>query len=152
MIKNITLTIIVALFSITSFSQEIYEGNLQINAGLNLMRTPDGRVPLEGIKDRINGDLEVNYFLQDKFALGAGFNYSTQLKRTDFSTGIRYYWIDESFFRSKLHLPTDFSEFDFSIGVGYNYMLGDDVGLESNLDYYIKGESATFRFGIALFL
>ena len=46
----------------------------------------------------------------------------------------------------------DFTSFDVSAGLGYNYMLGDNIGLESNLDYYIKSESAAFRFGVALFL
>ena len=139
------------LISTTSFSQEIYKGNVQINSGIVLMSSPSP-TPLTNIENRINGDLEVNYFLQDNFALGGGFDYSTELNRTAFSTGVRYYWLDQAFFRTKLHIPVDFSSFDVSAGIGYNYMLGDDFGLESNLDYFIDTKRATFRFGIALFL
>lgn len=152
MMKKIIFLSVTFFAMQTTFSQEIYKGNVQINAGLNLLTSPHPDKPLTNIENRINGDLDVNYFLQDRFTIGGGFDYSTAFDRTSFSTGIRYYWLDQAFFRSKIHVPLDFSAFDFSVGLGYNYMLGDDFGLESNLDYFIKGERATFRMGIALFL
>jgi len=39
-----------------------------------------------------------------------------------------------------------------SVGLGYNYMLDDNWGLESNLDYFIREEKASFRMGIAVFI
>lgn len=145
------LLLISVLLSLPGFSQEIYQGNVQINAGLDLLTSPSG-TPLTNIENRIRGDLDFNYFLQDRFALGLGFDYSTALSRTGFSPGMRYYWLDEAFFRAKLNIAMDFSDFDVSTGLGYNYMLGDNFALESNLDYFIKSEKAAFRIGIALFL
>lgn len=153
MIKKLLILSITIISTFCGFSQEVYKGNVQINGGLNLLSSPETRRPLTDIGKRLNGDLELNYFLQDKFGLSGGFDYvSSGLNRAAFSTGIRYYWLDQAFFRSKVHIPLNFSSFDVSMGLGYNYMLGDDFGLESNLDYYIKSESATFRMGIALFL
>ena len=139
------------LFAIGANGQEIYQGNVQINAGIDLLTSPSA-TPLTNIGNRIRGDLDFNYFVQDRFAVGAGFDYSTALSRTGFSTGIRYYWLDEAFFRAKVNVPMDFSDFDVSTGLGYNYMLGDNFALESNLDYFIRTEKASFRMGIALFL
>ena len=84
--------------------------------------------------------------------MGVGFDYSALLERTSFSPGIRYYWLDQAFFRSKLNIAMDFSHFDVSTGLGYNYMINENWGLESNLDYYIKSERAVFRMGIAVFI
>ena len=145
------LSILFTLIVVAGFSQEIYQGNVQINAGLDLLTSPSA-TPLTNIENRIRGDLDFNYFLQDRFALGLGFDYSTALSRTGFSPGMRYYWMDEAFFRSKLNIAMDFSTFDISTGLGYNYMFGDNFALESNLDYFIKSEKAAFRMGIALFL
>ena len=132
-------------------AQDIYQGDLQINAGVDLLTSPSG-TPLTNIENRLRGDLDFNYFLQDRFSLGVGFDYSTQLNRTGFSPGIRYYWLDQAFFRSKLNIAMDFSDFDVSTGLGYNYMFSDNWGLESNLDYFIKSEKAAFRMGIAVFI
>lgn len=152
MIKKLYISFFAILISSTAFSQEIYEGNVQINSGIVLLSSPSG-TPLTNIENRIHGDLDVNIFLEDRFAIGGGFDYVTSgLSRAAFSVGTRYYWVDAAFFRAKVHVPIDFSSFDVSAGLGYNYMLGDNIGLESNLDYYIKSESAAFRFGIALFL
>lgn len=147
-IKILLLTL---LFSISGKAQDIYQGNLQINAGMDLLTSPSG-TPLTDIENRIRGDLDFNYFLQDRFTLGVGFDYSTSLNRTGFSPGIRYYWLDQAFFRAKLNVAMDFSDFDVSTGLGYNYMLNDNWGLESNLDYFIKSEKAAFRMGIAVFI
>lgn len=149
--KTSILFFVVFLLSINARSQEIYEGNLQINAGLDLLTSPSG-TPLTNINDRIRTDLDFNYFIQDRFAVGLGFDYSTALRRTSFSPGIRYYWLGSAFFRSKLNIAMDFSDFDVSTGLGYNYMINDNWGIESNLDYYIKNERATFRMGIAVFI
>jgi len=151
--KKTLLIILLTIISTIAFSQEIYEGNVQINAGLRLLTSPEGAKPLTNINNRLHTDIDVNVFLKDRFSIGGGLDYiSSGLNRAAFSTGIRYYWLDEAFFRSKIHVPFDFNAFDFSVGVGYNYMLGDDIGLESNLDYYIKSETAAFRMGVALFL
>lgn len=150
--KNLIPILLLSLtISFGAKSQDIYKGDMQINAGLDLLTSPS-LTPLTNIENRIRGDVDFNYFLQDRFTLGVGFDYSTKLSRTGFSPGIRYYWLDESFFRMKLNIAMDFSDFDVSTGLGYNYMFSDNWGLESNLDYFIKSEKAAFRMGIAVFI
>ena len=137
--------------SLSLNAQDISQGDMQINSGLDLLSSGSAK-PFTNIKNRLRGDLDFNYFLQDRFAVGIGFDYSTSLTQLGFSPGIRYYWLDKSFFRTKLNIPTNFSGFDISLGVGYNYMISDNWGLESNMDYFIKGERAVFRMGIAVFI
>lgn len=151
MTKKFGVLLIIVLLSISLKAQDIYQGDLQINAGVDLLTSPSG-TPLTNIENRLRGDLDFNYFMQDRFSLGVGFDYSTQLNRTSFSPGIRYYWLDQAFFRAKLNVAMDFSDFDVSTGLGYNYMFSDNWGLESNLDYFINNEKAAFRMGIAVFI
>ena len=149
--NKLKILFIAFIFSFAANAQDIYQGDLQINAGIDLLTSPS-LTPLTNIENRIRGDADFNYFLQDRFSLGVGFDYSTQLNRTGFSPGIRYYWLDQAFFRAKLNIAMDFNDFDVSTGLGYNYMFSDNWGLESNLDYFIKSEKAAFRMGIAVFI
>ena len=61
--------ILFIIFGLSGRSQEIGEGNLQINGGIDLLTSPSG-TPLKNINNRIRGDLDFNYFFQDRFFIG----------------------------------------------------------------------------------
>jgi hypothetical protein len=96
----------------------------------------------DGFFEKLQGGLEVNYYLSRKFSLTAGVEWWTE-ENINVVAGARFSPIDEAFIRIR-GLPGN----DFSVGAGFAKPLSENFRLEAMADLYLEGHIA-IRAGLA---
>lgn len=140
-----------AIFCVLTTNAQPYKGDFLLNGGVNIYSTRNIN-PVTFGKNIVFG-FDLNYFAADKFSLGGGFEYFNGLSKGAVDLGMRYYFSETIFFRSKGYyfFNKKKNPFDLSFGLGNDFMLSDHWAIEVNAEYYVQPKAVIFRFGIGVF-
>lgn len=110
-----------------------------VSGGFDFIKTDINKV-----FDKAQVGIEVNYFLQRKFAVGAGGEFWTR-KANSFVIGLRYYPIENVFVRARGLIGAN----DFAIGAGYSKPIHKYWRLEAMGDIYLAEPAFAIRGGVS---
>ena len=114
--------------------------NIMIGGGLDLFKTDNN-----GIGEKAQIGLELNYFVVSKMALTGGVDFWNP-GPTNLILGMRFYPVKPLFLRFR-GLIRDNS--DLSLGMGYSHALNKNWRLEGSGDYYFNQREFGLRMGVA---
>jgi hypothetical protein len=110
-----------------------------ISGGFDLIKTDINKAV-----DKAQVGLEVNYFLQRKFAVGAGGEFWTR-RANSFVLGARYYPTENIFVRMRGLIGAN----DLAIGAGYSKPIHKYWRLEAMGDIYLAHPDFAIRGGVS---
>ena len=110
-----------------------------ISGGLDLIKTDNTK-----IFDKAQLGLEVNYFIQRRFAVGAGADLWTK-GANSFVLGVRWYPSDNVFLRFRGLIGYN----DAALGAGYTKPLSKNLRIEGMADLYFKRPDFGLRGGVS---
>ncbi|MBW8048782.1 MAG: hypothetical protein FVQ77_00265 [Cytophagales bacterium] len=145
---------VAAMSCVLTANAQPYQGDFLLNGGVNLYNT-NNKKPFKNFGKSVGFGFDLNYFAADKFALSGGFEYFNSLSRSAAALGLRLYFSETFFLRSKgyylVKAPLKGSSFDVSFGLGNDFMLNDHWAVEANADYYVLSNAFVFRLGMGVF-
>jgi hypothetical protein len=110
-----------------------------INGGLDLIKTDNDK-----IFGKAQFGIEVNYFIERHFAVGAGGDFWTQ-GANSFVLGARWYPSDNIFLRFRGLIGYN----DAALGVGYTKPVSKNFRIEGMADLYFKRPDFGLRAGVS---
>lgn len=110
-----------------------------ISGGLDLIKTDNNK-----LFEKAQVGLEVNYFLQRRFSVGAGGEFWSQ-GRNSFVMGVRWYPADNIFLRFRGLIGIN----DAALGAGYVKALDKNFRLEGMADLYFAKPDFAIRAGVS---
>jgi hypothetical protein len=110
-----------------------------ISGGFDFIKTD-----IRQVFDKAQFGLEVNYFLQPKFAVGAGGEFWTR-GANSFVLGARYYPAENIFVRARGLIGAN----DFALGGGYSKPIHKYWRLEAMGDVYLARPNLAIRGGVS---
>ena len=113
--------------------------DLLVSGGLDVIKTDNTK-----LFDKAQVGLEANYFLQRHFSVGAGAEFWTR-QRNSFVMGVRWYPIDEVFFRFRGLIGAN----DAALGAGWSKALSEKWRFEAMGDFYFNQSAFGARAGLS---
>ena len=137
MIRQLLLSVFIFLAAQSLIAQST--NDFLISGGLDLIKTDNSK-----IFDKAQFGLEVNYFIQRRFSVGAGAELWTQ-GANSFVLGARWYPSDNIFLRFRGLIGYN----DAALGVGYAKPLSKNFRIEGMADLYFKRPDFGLRAGVS---
>ena len=139
--KRFFVLLVLALISQVALSQSTHD--FLIGAGFDFIKTDQN-----GLLQKAQFGLDVNYFVVRHFSVGGGAEVWTNKQKDSFVMGMRWYFNEKVFMRFRGLIGAN----DASLGLGYAYPLKTNVRLEGIGDYYFSGRALAIRAGIRIIL
>lgn len=128
-----TLLIILCLTVSAQSTKDILLGG-----GFDLVKTDNDK-----LFSKAQFGIEGNYFIQRRFAVGAGIDHWTVNSTTSFVMGARWYPADKLFVRFRGLIGAN----DAAAGVGWSQPFKNSFRLEAMGDFYFGGTAFALRIG-----
>jgi hypothetical protein len=129
--KKILAVFTVVFFTLNAYPQIAKDFMIGISADIV-------KSDYDGLFEKIQGGVEVNYFISRKFTMTAGGEIWTRGEEISLVMGARWYPVAEAFLRLRGLVGAN----DISLGGGWAKPLNEHWKFEAIADYYFEGDLA----------
>jgi hypothetical protein len=134
----------IALFcSAASFVQAQSTHDFMFGGGFDFLKTD-----IRSLLNKAQTGFELHYFVDRRFAVGAGTEFWSNNQKNSFMMGARWYANDHVFLRFRGLIGAN----DASFGIGYAKPIDKNFRAEGMGDYYFGGAAFAFRIGVSYVL
>ncbi|NOT75977.1 MAG: outer membrane beta-barrel protein [Cyclobacteriaceae bacterium] len=137
--KNFLIALFFCLTAISFYANAQATNDILIGGGLDVVKTDNVKV-----FDKAQIGFEANYFIQRRFAIGAGLEIWTR-QRNSFVMGVRWYANDNIFLRFRGLIGAN----DASFGAGYSKPIGKNWRFEALGDFFFDSQRFALRGGLS---
>jgi hypothetical protein len=134
--KNILILFSILLASHIGYAQSTHD--FLLSGGLDVVKTDNNK-----LFDKAQIGIEANYFIERRFAVGAGVELWTKQKNS-FVMGARWYANENIFLRFRGLIGAN----DAALGAGWSKALNETLRVEAIGDFYLNSSQFALRAGV----